>query len=78
MHPAEITKRFRISDGRKFRLADIDPSDTCGIDIEKNEAKALLAKGAKRLASCRNGSMPSTNGRSSWCCRASTRRARTA
>jgi PPK2 family polyphosphate:nucleotide phosphotransferase len=50
MHPTEITKRFRITDGRKFRLAGIDPSDTCGIDIEKNEAKALLAKGAKRLS----------------------------
>ena len=50
MLPTEITKRFRIADGRKFRLADIDPSDTCGIDIEKSEAKALLAKGAKRLS----------------------------
>ena len=50
MHLAEITKRFRVSDGRKFRLADIDPSDTCGIDIEKDEAKAVLAKGTKRLA----------------------------
>lgn len=50
MPPAEITKRFRVSDGRKFRLADIDPSDTCGIDIEKSEGKALLAKGTKRLA----------------------------
>src|SRR6478752_8186184 len=50
MPPAEITKRFRVSHGRKFRLADIDPSVTCGIDIEKSEAKALLAKGTKRLA----------------------------
>ncbi|HET7851513.1 MAG TPA: polyphosphate kinase 2 family protein [Methyloceanibacter sp.] len=50
MQLAEITKRFRVADGRKFRLADIDPSDTCGIDIEKDEAKALLAKGTKRLA----------------------------
>jgi PPK2 family polyphosphate:nucleotide phosphotransferase len=50
MLPTEITKRFRIADGRKFRLADIDPSDTCGIDIAKSEAKALLAKGAKHLS----------------------------
>ncbi len=50
MLPTEITKRFRIADGRKFRLADIDPSDTCGIDLEKSEAKALLAKGAKHLS----------------------------
>jgi PPK2 family polyphosphate:nucleotide phosphotransferase len=50
MLPTEITKLFRITDGRTFRLAGIDPSDTCGIDIEKSEAKALLAKGAKRLS----------------------------
>jgi PPK2 family polyphosphate:nucleotide phosphotransferase len=50
MLPTEITKRFRIADGRKFRLTDIDPSDTCGIDIAKSEAKALLAKGAKHLS----------------------------
>ncbi len=50
MLPVDLAQRFCIKDGRKFRLADIDPSDTCGIDIEKSEAKALLAKGAKRLA----------------------------
>jgi PPK2 family polyphosphate:nucleotide phosphotransferase len=49
MRPADITKLFRITDGWQFRLTGIDPSDTCGVDIEKNEAKALLAKGAKLL-----------------------------
>jgi PPK2 family polyphosphate:nucleotide phosphotransferase len=49
MLPADITKLFRITDGWQFRLTGIDPSDTCGVDIEKNEAKALLAKGAKLL-----------------------------
>jgi PPK2 family polyphosphate:nucleotide phosphotransferase len=49
MLPADITKLFRITDGCQFRLTGIDPSDTCGVDIEKNEAKALLAKGAKLL-----------------------------
>ena len=78
MPPAEITKRFRVSDGRKFRLADIDPSDTCGIDIEKSEGKALLAKGAKRLAELQERLYAEHNGRSSSSSRASTRRARTA
>jgi PPK2 family polyphosphate:nucleotide phosphotransferase len=49
MLPADIAKLFRITDGCQFRLTGIDPSDTCGVDIEKNEAKALLAKGAKLL-----------------------------
>jgi len=49
MLPADITKLFRITDGCQFRLTGTDPSDTCGVDIEKNEAKALLAKGAKLL-----------------------------
>jgi PPK2 family polyphosphate:nucleotide phosphotransferase len=49
MLPADITQLCRITDGCQFRLTGIDPSDTCGVDIEKNEAKALLAKGAKLL-----------------------------
>jgi PPK2 family polyphosphate:nucleotide phosphotransferase len=49
MVPPDIAKRFCIKDGGKFRLADIDPADTCGIDIEKAEGKALLAESAKRL-----------------------------
>ena len=49
MLPADIIKRYRIKDGRKFRLADIDPGDTAGLDIGKNDAKELLAQSAKRL-----------------------------
>jgi len=49
MLPADIIKRYRITDGRKFRLADIDPGDTAGLDIDKNDAKELLAQSAKRL-----------------------------
>ncbi|HEV7463376.1 MAG TPA: polyphosphate kinase 2 family protein [Methyloceanibacter sp.] len=51
MLPSDIIKRYRVSDGRGFRLAEIDPTDRCGLDIEKAEAKTLLAEGAKRLAS---------------------------
>nr|WP_307284598.1 polyphosphate kinase 2 family protein [Labrys wisconsinensis] len=47
--PDEIVKRYRIKDGSKFRLADFDPADTAGLDIDKTEAKEFLAAGVKRL-----------------------------
>jgi len=50
MLPSEILKRYRFRKGANFRITDIDPADTCGIDIEKAEAKALLAEGVKRLS----------------------------
>lgn len=51
MLPAEIVKRFRVKDGRKFALSDFDPRDTAGLDIEKEDAKAMLLEGVKRLRS---------------------------
>jgi PPK2 family polyphosphate:nucleotide phosphotransferase len=42
-------KRFRIEDGKGFRLADHDPADTLGLDIVKDEAKGILAADIKRL-----------------------------
>jgi PPK2 family polyphosphate:nucleotide phosphotransferase len=50
MKLSNIIKRFRIDKPEKFRLADFDPADTCGLDIEKAEAKAMLADGVERLA----------------------------
>src|SRR5215211_7109805 len=50
MKLAKIIKRFRIDKPEKFSLGDFDPSDTCGLDIEKAEAKAMLADGVDRLA----------------------------
>ncbi len=46
----KIVKQFRVDNPDKFRLSDFDPGDTCGIDLEKDEAKAMLADGVKRLA----------------------------
>jgi PPK2 family polyphosphate:nucleotide phosphotransferase len=43
-------RRLRIDKPDKFRLAEYDPSDTCGLDIEKDDAKAMLANGVERLA----------------------------
>jgi len=50
MKLTRIIKKFRVDHSDKFRLADYDPDDTCGLDIEKAEAKALLADGIERLS----------------------------
>ena len=50
MKLSKIIKRFRIDRPGKFRLADFDPADTCGLDIEKADAKAMLADGVERLS----------------------------
>ena len=50
MSLAKAISRFRIDKPHKFRLADYDPADTCGLDIEKADAKAMLENGKERLA----------------------------
>jgi PPK2 family polyphosphate:nucleotide phosphotransferase len=50
MNPFRHVRRFRVDKPKKFRLGDIDPADTGGFDVEKDEAKALLEDGIKRLA----------------------------
>jgi PPK2 family polyphosphate:nucleotide phosphotransferase len=50
MLPAEIIDRYRVRKGGDFRLADFDPDDTCGLDIDKGDAKEMLEAGVKRLA----------------------------
>ena len=48
---ADLVKPFRVTDGSKFRLDDVDPGVTCGLKSEfKDEAPELLARGIKRLA----------------------------
>ena len=44
-----IARRFRIDRPVRFRLADHDPADCCGLSIDKGEAKAILADGIARL-----------------------------
>jgi PPK2 family polyphosphate:nucleotide phosphotransferase len=44
-----IAKRFRIDEPDKFRLADHDPADCCGLSIDKSEAKKMLEEGIERL-----------------------------
>jgi PPK2 family polyphosphate:nucleotide phosphotransferase len=50
MLPSEIVKRFRVRKGSKFSIAAYDPADTFGLDIDKQEAKAMLAAGVRRLS----------------------------
>src|SRR5262247_1599441 len=47
---SKFTKRYRVDDPDDFRLKDWDPGDTNHLDIEKDEAKKLLAEGVKRLS----------------------------
>jgi PPK2 family polyphosphate:nucleotide phosphotransferase len=45
----EIAKRFRIDDAAKFSLSKHDPAETCGLSIDKADAKVMLEDGVKRL-----------------------------
>ncbi len=50
MKLGHIAKRFRIDRPDKFRLADHDPAECCGLTVDKKEAKAMLAEGIVRLS----------------------------
>jgi PPK2 family polyphosphate:nucleotide phosphotransferase len=50
MSLSKFAKLYRVDDPDKFRLKDWDPRDTNHLDIEKDEAKELLAEGVKRLS----------------------------
>jgi PPK2 family polyphosphate:nucleotide phosphotransferase len=49
MNSRKLIKRYRIDDPKKFRLADYDPADTAGLDIDKGEADATLKGDIERL-----------------------------
>jgi polyphosphate kinase 2 (PPK2 family) len=38
-----------VIDGRGFRLADHDPGDTAGLELDKKQAQSLLQQGVQRL-----------------------------
>ena len=50
MIPSAIIERFRITKPGTFRLRDFACDDTCGLDIDKDAAKDLLAQGIERLS----------------------------
>ncbi|MBV8746340.1 MAG: polyphosphate kinase 2 family protein, partial [Xanthobacteraceae bacterium] len=41
---------FRITKGKRFRLKDFDPGETCGLNLAKAEAAELLQRGTEWLA----------------------------
>jgi PPK2 family polyphosphate:nucleotide phosphotransferase len=45
-----LLARYRVTKGKGFRLKDIDPADTAGLDHTREEAKELLARGTALLA----------------------------
>ncbi|OQY67593.1 MAG: hypothetical protein B6D46_06085 [Polyangiaceae bacterium UTPRO1] len=46
-----LAKRYRIDEGKRFRLARCDPADTAGLEDEvREDAKQLLGRGVERLA----------------------------
>jgi PPK2 family polyphosphate:nucleotide phosphotransferase len=45
----EFVSRYRVDDGRRFRLRDYDPGDTAGLKSKK-KAEELLRDGIQRLA----------------------------
>jgi PPK2 family polyphosphate:nucleotide phosphotransferase len=50
MKLAKLIKRYRIDDPERFKLAAFDPADTGGIDLDKDDANAILAQDVERLA----------------------------
>jgi PPK2 family polyphosphate:nucleotide phosphotransferase len=46
----KLLGRYRVEDGRGFRLKGVDPGDTAGLELDKGVAKALLAQGTERLS----------------------------
>ncbi len=50
MKLAKLAKQFCVDKPGKFRLADHDPAECCGLSIDKEDAKALLSEGVERLA----------------------------
>jgi PPK2 family polyphosphate:nucleotide phosphotransferase len=46
----QIARRLRVDKPEKFRMANHDPADSCGLSIDKKSAKATLADGIARLS----------------------------
>jgi PPK2 family polyphosphate:nucleotide phosphotransferase len=49
MNFAKLTRRFRIDKAHGFKLSDIDPADTCGLDLGKCAAEDLITDGLRHL-----------------------------
>jgi PPK2 family polyphosphate:nucleotide phosphotransferase len=45
-----IIAKYRVRNGRKFRLEEVDPADTAGVSLESKEVKHMLRRGVGLLA----------------------------
>lgn len=45
----DVAERFKVTNGRRFRLQNVDPADTGGIE-SKEQAKRALERGVERLS----------------------------
>jgi PPK2 family polyphosphate:nucleotide phosphotransferase len=45
-----LARRYRIDNPDKFRLSDIDPGDSAGLAIDKDEARQMLQESIGKLA----------------------------
>jgi PPK2 family polyphosphate:nucleotide phosphotransferase len=50
MNLEKLIRQFRIDDPDHFRLASFDPGETGGLDLDKDEAKSVLAGDLDRLS----------------------------
>jgi PPK2 family polyphosphate:nucleotide phosphotransferase len=46
----KYTEPFRVTKGKDFRLKELDPGDTLGLKMDKEEAAELLERGSEWLA----------------------------
>ncbi|HKD17103.1 MAG TPA: polyphosphate kinase 2 family protein [Thermoanaerobaculia bacterium] len=45
-----IVSEYRVDRPKRFRLSQIDPGDTAGVDVEGKEAKQMLQRGVSMLS----------------------------
>jgi PPK2 family polyphosphate:nucleotide phosphotransferase len=45
-----LARNYRVDNADKFRLSDIDPRDTAGLGLDKDEAKEMLQVSIRKLA----------------------------
>lgn len=50
MSRANLANRYKVTDGKKFKLSDYRTNDTGGLDIDKGEAKQRLEEDVKSLS----------------------------
>ncbi|MEO8431157.1 MAG: polyphosphate kinase 2 family protein [Acidobacteriota bacterium] len=46
----KLVHRYRLRNGKKFRMGDWDPGDTAGLTVDKEEAGRMLAEGIASLS----------------------------